>query len=224
MEVLTKEVESFESLNELLNQNTPVVVLNYMKHWKALDHWNLAYFQACIGPEQTVKVCCMFLCHGIHIRLSSNREPVTFLWHRKTQSSSISSKNGSARKLIQLIWTKKMNSWEMSSWRYACLIFSFIGSFLALECETGGRCVSTTVWLCQCVCTRLSRGFILILSEKGRLWIGSAGHHSHLHYDGHPGFLCCIEGTKEVWLYEPNYHVTLIDRYLGCAFSLTSQC
>jgi hypothetical protein len=44
--------------------------------------------------------------------------------------------------------------------------------------------------------------------------VGSAGHHSHLHYDGHHGFLCCIEGTKEVWLYEPNYHVNLIERYV----------
>eukprot|EP01126_Amoeba_proteus_P052734 TRINITY_DN6396_c0_g1_i3.p1 TRINITY_DN6396_c0_g1~~TRINITY_DN6396_c0_g1_i3.p1 ORF type:complete len:206 (-),score=53.60 TRINITY_DN6396_c0_g1_i3:765-1382(-) len=46
--------------------------------------------------------------------------------------------------------------------------------------------------------------------ETGRLWIGCAGHHSHLHYDEHDGLLCCIEGKKEVWLYEPLEHLPKI--------------
>jgi len=46
--------------------------------------------------------------------------------------------------------------------------------------------------------------------EKGRLWIGNAGHCSHLHYDAHHGFLCVIFGRKEVWLYEPLFNLPYI--------------
>lgn len=37
--------------------------------------------------------------------------------------------------------------------------------------------------------------------DVGNMWIGKAGHVSHLHYDGHPGVLCMVEGTKQVHLW-----------------------
>lgn len=40
-------------------------------------------------------------------------------------------------------------------------------------------------------------------TEEGRLWIGRAGHASHLHFDAHDGLLCTVSGRKRVWLYEP---------------------
>jgi hypothetical protein len=39
--------------------------------------------------------------------------------------------------------------------------------------------------------------------EEGRVWIGSKGHASHLHFDAHDGLLVTITGRKRVWLYEP---------------------
>lgn len=48
------------------------------------------------------------------------------------------------------------------------------------------------------------------VEETGRLWIGDAGHISHLHFDAHDGFLCPASGIKRVWLYEPTSHVGII--------------
>lgn len=46
--------------------------------------------------------------------------------------------------------------------------------------------------------------------SAGRLWIGDAGHISHLHFDAHDGFLCGVVGVKRVWLYDPVSHVDII--------------
>ena len=45
--------------------------------------------------------------------------------------------------------------------------------------------------------------------DKGNLWIGKAGHFSHLHYDAHPGLLCCLEGVKKVQLWSPSADIAL---------------
>jgi hypothetical protein len=48
------------------------------------------------------------------------------------------------------------------------------------------------------------------VESSGRIWIGDAGHISHLHFDAHDGFLCPVIGVKRVWLYEPKEHVGII--------------
>lgn len=48
------------------------------------------------------------------------------------------------------------------------------------------------------------------VEKDGRLWMGDAGHISHLHFDAHDGFLCTIVGLKRVWLYEPISHIDVI--------------
>lgn len=39
--------------------------------------------------------------------------------------------------------------------------------------------------------------------DDGNMWIGRSGHVSHLHYDAHPGWLCCVAGKKRVRLWSP---------------------
>lgn len=39
--------------------------------------------------------------------------------------------------------------------------------------------------------------------DEGNLWIGFAGHVSHLHYDSHPGVLVTLCGHKRVLLFRP---------------------
>lgn len=41
--------------------------------------------------------------------------------------------------------------------------------------------------------------------DEGNLWIGFAGHVSHMHYDCHPGVLATLCGHKRVLLFRPNH-------------------
>jgi hypothetical protein len=55
-EVLTTDVVGdFESLNPFLT-SSPVIFLNFMKGWKALEKWNAQYLKSSILSSQNVKV------------------------------------------------------------------------------------------------------------------------------------------------------------------------
>lgn len=40
--------------------------------------------------------------------------------------------------------------------------------------------------------------------DEGNLWVGGAGHVSHMHYDSHPGILVTLCGHKRVLLFGPH--------------------
>jgi hypothetical protein len=56
-EITTKRVDNLQSLQEILCENEPVLILDYMKNWQALSDWNLKYFQSRVSLGTTVKVC-----------------------------------------------------------------------------------------------------------------------------------------------------------------------
>lgn len=67
MEPLLIEYKSicgnFDNLKYLINQYQPVIILDFINNWKALEKWNLEYFKQTVNPEKKVKVllfCCYF--------------------------------------------------------------------------------------------------------------------------------------------------------------------
>lgn len=48
--------------------------------------------------------------------------------------------------------------------------------------------------------------------ETGRLWMGNAGHVSHLHFDAHHGLLITLHGLKHATLYVPVDNIGIIEK------------